>query len=191
MTLLYIGAVLFAGTHLFSIFFPAARDGLKRRFGEKSWKGLYALLSLAGLVLMVMGYSGSRAGPATADVLYDGFYEMRHLTMLLVLVAFILIGASHGKGYLKSWLHNPMSIGIVLWSGAHLLVNGQRADVWLFAPFLAIGLADIVMSELRGKRPQHTPRIRSDIVAIIVGVVLYLVFLFGFHPYVLNVPVAG
>lgn len=191
MTLLYIGALLFAGSHLFSILFPGLRDGLKSRFGEKRWKGLYALVSLLGLVLMSIGYAGSRAGPATADLLYEGWYEMRHLTMLLVLIGFILIGASHGKGYLKTWLHNPMSIGIVLWAGGHLLVNGQRADVWLFAPFLVIGLADIVMSEIRGKRPQHTPRIRSDIVAVVVGVVLYLIFAFGFHPYILNVPVMG
>ena len=114
---------------------------------------------------------------------------MKHLTMLLVLLAFILIGASHGKGYLKKWLHNPMSIGIVLWSGGHLLVNGQRSDVWLFGTFLVVGLADIVMSEIRGKRPDYIPRIRSDVVAVVVGLVLYVVFLFGFHPYVLNVPV--
>lgn len=191
MTLLYIGSLLFAGTHLFSILLPGARDGFKARLGEKPWKGLYAILSLLGLMLMVVGYSRSRAGPATADILYEGWYEMRHLTMLLVLLAFVLIGASHGKGYLKKWLHNPMSIGIVLWSAGHLLVNGQRADVWLFGSFFVVGLADIVMSEVRGKRPLHTPRLRSDIVAVIVGVVLYLIFLFGFHPYVLNVPVAG
>jgi uncharacterized membrane protein len=191
MTLLYIGALLFAGTHLFGIFFPGVRNGLRASIGEKPWKGIYGLASLLGVVLMVVGYSGSRAGPATADILYEGWYEMRHLTMLLMLFAFILIGASHGKGYLKTWLHNPMSIGIVLWSGSHLLVNGQRADVWLFAPFLVVGLADIVMSELRGKRPEHTPRLRSDVIAVIVGMVLYVVFLFGFHPYVLNVPVAG
>jgi uncharacterized membrane protein len=191
MTLLHIGALLFGGTHLFSILFPGLRDTFRSQLGEKPWKGLYALVSLAGLVLMIAGYMGSRAGPATADILYEGWYEMRHLTMLLVLLAFILIGASHGKGYLKSWLHNPMSIGIVLWAGSHLLVNGQRADVWLFAPFLVIGLADILMSEIRGKRPSHTPRLRSDVIAVVVGVVLYLVFAFGFHPYVLNVPVAG
>jgi uncharacterized membrane protein len=189
MTLLSIGALLFAGAHLFSILFPGLRDRLKSRLGEKPWKGLYALVSLLGLTLMIMGYAGSRAGPATADILYEGWYGMRHLTMLMVLLGFILIGASHGKGYLKAWLHNPMSIGIVLWAGGHLLVNGQRADVWLFAPFVAIGIADIVMSEIRGKRPSHTPRLRSD--AVVVGVVLYLVFAFGFHPYVLNVPVMG
>ena len=191
MTLLYIGCLLFGGSHLFSSLFPGLRDSFKAQLGEKPWKGIYSLVSLVGLVLMVVGYSQSRAGPAAADLLYEGWFEMRHLPMLLVLLAFILIGASHGKGYLKSWLHNPMSLGIVLWSGGHLLVNGQRSDVWLFGTFLLVGLADIVMSEIRGKRPQHMPRVRSDIIAVVVGVILYAVFLFGFHPYVLNVPVAG
>ena len=56
---------------------------------------------------------------------------------------------------------------------------------------LVVAMADIAMSEARGKRPQHTPRVRSDILAVIIGMVLYVIFLFGFHPYVLNVPVAG
>ena len=191
MTWLYLGCLLFGGAHLFSILFPGLRDSFRAQLGEKPWKGLYALVSLVGLVLMVVGYGQSRAGPGTSAIVFGGWYRWRRLTMLLVLLAFILIGASHGKGYLKSWLHNPMSIGIVLWSAGHLLVNGQRADVWLFGTFLVVGLADIVMSEIRGKRPQHMPRVRSDVIAVIVGMVLYVIFLFGFHPYVLNVPVIG
>ena len=31
--------------------------------------------------------------------------------------------------------------------------------------------------------------IRSDIIAVVVGLVLYTIFLFGFHPYVLNLPI--
>jgi hypothetical protein len=33
--------------------------------------------------------------------------------------------------------------------------------------------------------------LKSDIRAVIIGLVLYAVFLFGFHPYVLGVPVVG
>ena len=191
MTYIYLGVLLFGLPHLFSIFFPAARNALESRTGEKPWKGLYAIVSLAGLLCLIIGYWQSRAGPLTADIVYDPPSWARHVTMLLVLLGFILIGASHGKGYLKAWLHNPMSIGIVLWSAGHLLANGQRSDVWLFGVFLVIGLSDILMSEIRGKRPSHEPRLRSDIVAVIVGMVLYAIFLFGFHPYVLNIPVAG
>lgn len=189
MTYLTIGILLFGGSHLFSILFPALRDSLKRSLGEKRWKGLYALVSLTGLVLMIVGFSMSRSGPATADLLYQPADWTRHAAMLLVLLAFILLGASHGKGYLKTWLHNPMSLGIALWSGGHLLANGQRSDVYLFGVFFVVAIADIVMSEIRGKRPTHLPRIRSDIIAVAAGVVLYFIFLYGFHPYVLNLPV--
>ncbi|HRX36629.1 MAG TPA: NnrU family protein [Aestuariivirga sp.] len=189
MTYLYLGILLFGGPHLFSILFPALRDSLKQSLGEKPWKGLYSLVSLAGLVLMIVGFAKSRAGPLAADLLYFPADWTRHATMLLVLLAFILLGASHGKGYLKKWLHNPMSIGIALWATGHLLANGKRTDVYLFGTFLVVAVADILMSEARGKRPSHIPRLRSDIVAVAVGVVLYAVFLFGFHPYVLNLPV--
>lgn len=190
MILLYAGCLLFGGSHLFSILFPGLRDSFRAQMGEKAWKGLYSIISLAGLVLMAVGYSQTRAGPAVADLLYDGWYGGRHLTMLLVLVAFILIGASHGKGHIRKWVRHPLSFGIILWSAGHLIVNGQRSDVWLFGTFLAVGLADVIMSELRGKRPDFIPRFRSDVIAVVVGLVLYAVFLFGFHPYVLNVPVA-
>lgn len=189
MIYLYLGMLLFAGSHLFSILLPSVRDGLKRSLGEKPWKGLYALVSLAGIVLMVIGFLMSRAGPLAADLVYIPAYGLRHVTMLLVLLAFILLAASHGKGYIKKWVHNPMSLGIALWAGGHLLANGKRTDVYLFGTFLVVALADIIMSEIRGKRPSHEPRIRSDIVAVIAGVVLYAIFLFGFHPYVLNLPV--
>ena len=189
MTALYLGIVLFGGSHLFSIFFPGARDGLKARLGEKAWKGLYALASLAGIVLLVIGYWGSRSGPRAADWLYVPADWSRHVVMLFVLLAFILLGASHGKGYLKKWLHNPMSIGIGLWSAGHLLANGKRTDVYLFGLFLVVALADIIMSEIRGKKPSHEPRLRSDVIAVIAGMVLYVIFLFGFHPYVLNLPI--
>ena len=189
MTALWIGIILFGGTHLFSILMPGQRDALKARLGEKAYKGIYAAATLVGLGFMIRGFLQSRSGPLAADWLYVPYDGARHITMLFVLLAMILIGASHGKGYIKSWVHNPMSLGIVLWAAGHLLANGKRADVYLFGTFLVIGLADIFFSELRGKRPAHVPRLRSDIIAVVAGVILYAVFLFGFHPYVLNLPV--
>ncbi len=189
MSYMMIGIVLLGGFHLFSMLLPARRDALKLRFGEKAWKGSFALVSLVGLGFMICGFFASRAGPGAADLLYYPADWTRHLTMLLVLLAFISLGASHGKGYLKLWLRNPMSIGFALWSFGHLLANGKRASVYMFGTFLVIALLDIILSTLRGKRPVHEPRIRSDVIAVIVGLVLYLIFLFGFHPYVLNLPV--
>ena len=191
MIYLYTGIILLGGLHVLSIVLPGQRDSLKARLGEKRWKGLYAAGSLIGLGLMIRGFMLSRSGPLAADWIYVPADWTRHANMLFVLLAFIALASSHGKGYLKLWLRNPMSIGIGLWALGHLLANGKRTDVYLFGTFLVLALLDIVFSSLRGKRPDYQPRLASDIVAVAVGVVLYLVFLFGFHPYVLNLPVAG
>ena len=41
----------------------------------------------------------------------------------------------------------------------------------------------------RGKLPQHEPQVKSDIRAVVIGVILYLIFLFVIHPYVFKVPI--
>ena len=62
---------------------------------------------------------------------------------------------------------------------------------WLFATLFVVAVADFVFSWARGKKPDHVPQVKSDVRAVVIGMVLYVVFLFGFHPYVLGVPVAG
>jgi uncharacterized membrane protein len=189
MNILLVGLVIFGGIHLFSMLAPSERDRIKQRLGEGPWKGLYSLVSLVGLGLIIWGFSRTRSGPEAADVLYLPAEWTRHAAMLLVLIAFIVISAMHGKGRIKLWLQQPMSIGIALWAAAHLLANGQKSDVVMFGFFLFLALLDIVLSTVRGKIPHYQPQLRSDIIAVVVGVILSLVFLFGFHPYVLNTPV--
>jgi uncharacterized membrane protein len=189
MGYLIVGIAVFAGVHLFSMLLPGQRNELKARMGEGPYKGIYALISLAGVALMIWGFWTVSSGPAANNVVYQPAPWTRHVTMLLVLLGFISLSGFHGKGYLKRWLRNPFSIGITLWSVGHLLSNGMLHDVLLFGTFLVLAVLDIVLSEMRGKRPRHHPQIRSDLTAVVSGVVLYVIFLFGFHPYVLNAPI--
>ena len=189
MNYLVFGLGIFAGVHLFSMIFPAYRGTLQAKLGEGPYKGLFSLAALAGLALIIWGYWSLSTGPEAAEFAYVPYPAMRHATMLLVLLAFISVSASHGKGYLKLWLRNPMSIGIALWATGHLLSNGHSYDVLMFGTFLLLALLDIVLSTLRGKRPGYEPRPRSDAIAVVLGLVLYAVFLFGFHPYVLHLPI--
>lgn len=191
MTLILIGAVIFAGIHLVVMFSPATRTSLEARFGEGPWRGIFSLISAVGLGLMIWGLVASRRGDEWADLLYVPAEWTRHAAMLLVLIGFILIGASHGKSHIKSWVKQPMSIGIGLWAFAHLMANGERPAVIFFGAFLLIAVLDVILSTMRGKAPHFEPRLRSDVIAIIAGLILYAVFLFGFHPYVLGVPIAG
>jgi uncharacterized membrane protein len=189
MNYLILGLGLFAGMHFFSMLLPGYRDTLKRGMGEGPYRGIYAFLSLLGIALVAWGYSIVSNGPEAGELAYIPLAPMRHVTMLLVLLAFVCIGAAHGRGYLKLWLRNPMSIGVALWATGHLLSNGRYYDVLIFGILLLLALFDITLSTARGKVPTHLPRLRSDVIAVIVGIVLFVIFLFGFHPYVLRVPI--
>src|SRR3954447_12275997 len=68
MALLILGLVLFLGTHAFTMA-REPRAALVARLGEGPYKGLYSLLSVAGVVLIAIGFGRDRAGghvPASA-----------------------------------------------------------------------------------------------------------------------------
>jgi uncharacterized membrane protein len=186
MTTLIVGMIILFGGHL-ALYSPL-RPALATRLGEGPFKGAFALVALLGLGLMIWGYAMTRSGPEAANILYWPAGWTRHAAMLLVLLGFVSLAASFHKGRLKLWLKNPMSIGIALWAGAHLLVNGKVAAVLFFGGFLGLALVDIAMSTVRGKAPRYVPKPRHDLITVAAGVILYGFFLLVFHPYVLNVP---
>jgi uncharacterized membrane protein len=191
MTTLILGLAVFAGVHLFSMLLPATRDRLEQHLGERRYKGLYSLISLAAVALIVWGYHVVSNGPWASDVIYEPAAGNRHITMLLVLLAFISLASSGGKGYIARLVRQPMSVGFALWAVGHLLSNGRRYDLYIFGTILVLALLDIVLSTARGKLRLQQPTLRADVIAVVAGVVLYAVFLFGFHPYVLGIPIVG
>jgi uncharacterized membrane protein len=189
VTLIYLGIFLFAGMHLFSMLFPAVRNRLSARLGENAYKGLYSLSSLVGLVLMGIGYWQERHGEMADVFYYEPSQGARHATISLALVGFILIASNDGKGYIRKWIRHPFSIGIALWSIGHLLANGERYVVPIFVTFLALSIIDIVLGFARGGAHHFAPQIKRDIIAVVAGFVAFAIFAFGFHPYILNLPV--
>ena len=188
MTLLYIGILLFGGLHLFSILAAPVRNRLKAWWGENAYKGVYSIVSLIGIGLMFWGYGQTRGN---GEMLYVPITGAKHVTMLLVLLGFICISAFHGKGYIKLWLQNPFSIGVSLWAIGHLLANGKTAVVLIYVSFLVLALLDIASNMLRRNWAIFEPRARSDVIAIVVGLIIYALLLLVFHPYVLGVRVVG
>ena len=186
MTLLYLGILLFGGSHFFSEMFPAVRNRLQARLGEQSYKGTYSIISLVGLVLLGWGYVQTRNNGV---LLYEPVAGAAHVTLLLVLIGFVLISSFHGKGYIRKFVQNPFSWGVLLWSLGHLLANGKVAVVLIYGLLFVISVVDIAVNMARGNRPVYEPRIRSDIIAVVAGVVIYLLAGLVFHPYVLGVPV--
>lgn len=188
MLILVAGLALFLAVHSVRIFDGDFRRRFIERRGEGLWKGVYSLISLLGLVLIVWGYGLARQDPV---VIWDPPVWTRHLALLLNLVAFILLGAYLAPaGRLKPALGHPMVLAVKVWAFAHLLANGTLADVLLFGSFLVWAIADYANSRRRDRR-EGIVRIRGpisgDLLAALIGVILWGVLIGGVHQWLIGV----
>ena len=192
MGVLILGLVIFLGVHSTRIFAEGWRTQMVGKLGEKPFKGFYSLASLAGFVLVVWGFGLARQQPV---FLWQPPVAMRHLAALLTLVAFILLAAS-GKGAngIKAKVHHPMVLGVKVWALAHLLANGNLAHVVLFGSFLVWAVLSFKAARGRDRAagtvyPPGTAK--STAIVVVSGVVVWAVFAFWAHGYLIGVRPMG
>jgi uncharacterized membrane protein len=150
MGVLILGLVLFLGVHSVRIAAEGWRGAMVARVGEKTWKGVYALVAIAGFVLVVWGYALARQNPV---VLWpQPPAALRHVAALLTLVAFVLLVAAYVPGnQIKAKLQHPMVLGVKVWAFAHLIANNTLADLVLFGAFLVWAILDFRSARRRGR----------------------------------------
>jgi len=188
MNYLLAGLVLFFGVHSIAIVAPAWRDVMAARLGQIPWKALYSVLSIAGFVLLVHGYALARHDPL---VLYTTPPFMRDVTALLMLPVFPLLLATYLPGRIQSAVKHPTLVATKTWAVAHLLVNGSLADVLLFGGFLVWAVADRIAVRRRAveRRPRGAPPApANDWIAVVGGLVVYIVFVVWAHQALIGVP---
>ena len=190
MVLLVIGLVLFLGIHSISIFAPAWRDAQVVQRGDKTWKGIYTVISLVGFALLLYGYGVARQAPV---VLYSPPLWMRHVTALLMIPVFPLLIAAYAPGRIKAAAKHPMLAATKLWAFAHLLSNGSAADVLLFGGFLAWAVADRISLKKRPARPIPGAPAgpMNDLIAVVAGLAIYALFVFKAHAWLFGVSPLG
>ena len=186
-----LGLVLFFGAHLLT-----TRRDLRARViatgGETAYKIGYALVSAAGLALIVWGFANYRA-TGWIDV-WSPPTAFKHITVALMLPAVILVVASYVRGRIYTTVKHPMLAGVKLWAAAHLLANGDLGSIILFGSFLAWAVFDRISLKRRadpGAPPIPVGGPGNDLIAIAVGVIAYLALAFAFHPVVIGVSVVG
>lgn len=190
MTLLILGLVLFLGIHSVSIVNDPWRNHMARAWGEWQWKGVYALLSIIGLVLIVWGYGVAREESA---VIYTSPTWLRHVSMLLLVPVFPLLLAAYLPGRIRDATKHPLLLAVKLWALAHLLANGTLADVLLFGSFLIWAGVDRASMKRRPARAiPSAPRGKwNDAIALVGGLALYGAFVGGVHESLIGRPVVG
>ena len=165
MTLLILGLILYSGSHLFKRLLPAKRAAM-----GNAGKAVVALASLAGIVLMVIGY---RMAPYFEVWSPPRF--LIHVNNLLMLIAVFLLGVGTVRGVVRSKLRHPMLGAVKVWALAHVLVNGDLAAIVLFGWMLAWAVLSLILinkAQPVWVRPDAGP-MRND---LIYGVVSLLIF---------------
>lgn len=189
MLLLILGIAIFLGVHSVRIAAPEYRERVIAERGEGAWKIFYSLASFLGLVFIIWGFYLTRG---TAPIIYTPPVWMRHITLLLMVPAMILIVAAVlPAGRIKVAAKHPMLLSVKIWAFAHLLANGDLASLILFLSFLGWAVADRISEKRRmraglTKLPVAGPA-RNDAIAVVVGLLLYVLFVWKLHYWLIGV----
>jgi len=187
MSLFIIGLIIFLGSHSCRIFAEPWRNHMIDRLGEVKWKGLYTIISLVGFIIMVIGYGQARQDTL---VLWQPNPFLIYIALALNLIAFIFLASSSpSNNAIRLKLKHPMILGVKVWALAHLLSNGTSVNLILFGAFLIWAVLDFRSAR---KRPALMPQqaeisTKATLIVIASGVILWAVFVFGLHQYLIGV----
>jgi uncharacterized membrane protein len=188
MKLLITGLILFFATHSISIVNNPWRKRMVAKRGEWSWKGMYSLVAIIGIVLIVKGYGLARLEPL---LLYTSPSWLRHVAMVLLLPVFPLLLAAYLPGRIQRTVKHPMITAVALWAVAHLMVNGTLADILLFGTFLVWAIVDRISLQYREALPAPSAptTVINDVLVIILGIAIYGAFVLWLHALLIGVAI--
>ena len=200
MAWLILGLVLFLGPHSVRIFADDWRSRTMDAWGEKAFKGIYTLVSLLGFYALIVGYGEARMHPI---VIWQPPTATRHISLLLMLLASILLVAAHIPGnHFKVRMGHPMVLSVKVWALAHLLSNGNLADLVLFGTFLVWSVLNFKSARARDRAKSASEtmdealqapqaKLSATLIAIVVGTLLWGGITFYLHALVVGVSPMG
>ncbi len=175
MALLLGGLVLFIGIHV-APSFGRLRAALASRLGETGYKVLFSLMSVAGLILVVIGY-----GRAPQEQIFVPSQSARTFLPAAMAIAFVLVAIANIPGRIRRLMHHPMMAGILIWASFHLLANGDLASNILFGAFALWAVFAMLSAEYRGKRlGSGQGSLKLDLAGAVAGLLVFAIA-FYFH----------
>jgi uncharacterized membrane protein len=175
MALYVAGLVLFFALHSLPMARPM-RGRMVAAWGERPYKLAYALLSIVALVLVVLGWRAAGPGPQ----LFAPLPLAIRVAPYVMIVVFVLLASSHAPAHLRATVKHPMLVGVILWAILHLCANGDARGTILFGAFLVYAVVDLASVTRRHAVAAFEPRWRADIIAVVAGTIVALLFM-TFH----------
>jgi uncharacterized membrane protein len=199
MASLILGLILFLGAHSIRMVADAWRTQAIASWGEKPFKGVYTLIALLGFYAMVTGYAEARLQTVA---LWTPPIATRHVSVLLMLFASVLMAAAYvPRNHLKMRMGHPMVLSVKVWALAHLLANGNLADVVLFGSFLVWSVFNFKAARARDRAAAQeadgvapapsNAKTSATFLTLLIGVAMWALFVFYLHVQLVGVSPLG
>lgn len=183
MEILLMGLLLWSVTHLLPSLAPAIKRKWIIKLGENGYKGLFSVLIVFSIVLIVMGWRN-----VEPSHLYSLPASVRLLALLLLFMAFVLFSAANLATRIKRFIRHPQLTCIILWSIAHLLVNGDSRSIVLFGWMGIWAVVEIIFINRRDGEwiKEVVPPLAAEFKLLLISAVVFFVVVF-MHPYIAGV----
>ncbi len=179
MIWLVLGVFLWSAVHFIPTVGIALKSRLVQAVGENGYKIGFSLLVVLSVVLMVVGW---RSADPTA--LYLPAEWTRSAAAVLMIVSFILFGAAQHPSRIKRIVRHPQLTGLIVWSVAHLLSNGDSRSVILFGGLGLWALIEIPLINARDDKwvKPDSPTVSIELRGLAISLAIFAVALV-LHPY--------
>ncbi len=167
MEILLLGLFVWSFVH----FIPSLAQPVKKAWisamGDTGYKITFSLTVVLSLLLIVYGWRHS-----VPTHIYD-----------------LLFGAAKHPSIINSWVRHPQLTGLILWSTAHLLANGDSRSVTLFGCLGVWAILEIIFISRREGEwvkkpiPSGPQQLKGIAISLVIFVVAAVI-----HPYIAGVP---
>lgn len=188
MIWLVLGIVLWSAVHLVPTLARPLRATLIERVGTGKYRLGFSVVVVTSIGLMVLGW---RSTPEVA--LYQLPTWCGPIGFLLMIVAFVLFGASHHETIIKRFIRHPQLTSMVVWSISHLITNGSTRALVLFGGLGVWALLEMPLISAREGpyTPPKPPGWKTELKGVAISAVIFVVALL-LHPYFAGVrPMPG
>lgn len=188
MIMIYAGLILWISVHLFPSVAPAGKIRIVAKFGDNTYQGIFALLVLAGLLMIIFGWRNT-----IPQHVYSPLSGLRHIAMLIAVIGMILAVAANFPSRIKRYIRHPQLSGVFLWAIAHLIVNGDSRSITVFGALAAWSLVSMFTINRRDGpwlKPAASRGWWFEAAIAVIGLLVSVVVV-RFHQYLSGIALVG
>ena len=185
MEILAFGIILWSLVH----FVPSLAQPVKKRcinlVGENGYKLSFTVIVIISLGMIVYGWRHT-----TPTLVYSLPLWVKPISLMLMVVAFVLFGAANYQTRIKTLIRHPQLISIIVWSIAHLLVNGDNRSIVLFGGMGIWAVLEIIAINRRDGVwiKQTTPGWPQEFKGLSISLIIFVIAVVV-HPYIAGVSI--